>query len=240
MLPIFVDIHEPDLIKTILRTTATVIVQANEPAGLADYWWNNGEIQMWERKQARELLGAIGGNLDTQLLKYKASHPNAGIGIVQEGLITPGKKDKCQLWKKVKSKAKIPKSMYVQGPEVPFSYLAYRAYLYQREMEGIPVVITEDQADTAWTLSAFMYNSMKTKHNGLNRYVVTKVYGKTAKDIYIAQLMGHPDIGRVTATELVDSMKTPWNIYKMPHAVLANLTSERVADSIWKDIGRTK
>jgi hypothetical protein len=236
MLTILVDVHEPAIIKLQLQKTLHVVSNANEPMGIADYWWNNGQIQMWERKKSRELLSEIGGILDTQLLKYKAAHPDAGIGIIQEGFITPSEEGRCQLWKKTKSKGKRTRYLFTQGPVVPMDYVAYRAFIYRREMEGIPVIITEDERDTAWTLSAILYNSMKSDHVGLRRYVTTKV---DKENPYITCLMKHPGIGEKTATELVGSFGSPWNIYRLPYPALAEFVGEVIANTIFQNIGRT-
>jgi|TARA_Y100000310_G_scaffold312498_1_gene359851 ERCC4-type nuclease len=240
MLPFIVpDVHEPSSIKLYLQKTLKVIVQPNEPQGLADYWWSaHGRILMWERKKARELLSVIGTKLDTQLLKYQTNHPDAGIGILQEGFITPHHSGKSQIWRRTKSRGKNPRIIYTPGPEVNVEYSAYRAYLYRREMEGFPVLVTADEWDTALTLSSMVYNSIKSSHEGLNRFVVTKTKQKTQRDIYIAQLMTHPGIGYKTAEKLIESYETPWKIYRMSFEALETFTTANVAESIFKDIGR--
>ena len=233
--PIFVDVHEPEFIYTTLQKSLKPFRVANEPKGLADYWWNNGKIQMWERKQAREILGAIGARLDTQLLKYKENHPDAGIGILLEGLITPAANGFCQLWKKTKSRGKSPRALYVKGAEIPVEYIAYRAYLYRREMEGIPVIVTEDEWDTAVTLTAMVFNSYKKEHMGLNRYVVNKV---DRKDPYVSRLMSHSGVGKKTAEKLMGIFKTPWELYSAPFETLKQASSKRIAGLIYKDLGK--
>lgn len=235
--PVFVDVHEPSLILTTLQKSFNAVKMPNEPRGFADYWWNNGKIQMWERKQSRELLGAIGKKLDTQLLKYKTKHPDAGIGIIQEGLITPAENGYCQLWRKTKSRGKNPRFIYVKGPEVPVEYVSYRAYLYRREMEGFPVIITEDEWDTAITLTAMVYNSVKKEHMGLNRYVVAKV---DIRDPYTSLLMAHRGVGKKTAEKLVETFKTPWRLYTASFDAVRKASSKRVASFIYKDLGKNE
>lgn len=233
--PVFVDVHEPYLIFTTLQKSLKAIKMPNEPKGLADYWWNNGKLHMWERKQARELLGAIGKKLDTQLLKYKTNHPDAGIGIIQEGLITPANNGRCQLWRKTRSRGKNPRHIYVMGPEVPVDYVAYRAYLFRREMEGIPVVITEDEWDTAITITSMVYNSYKKEHMGLNRYVVAKV---DSRDPYTSLLMSHTGVGKKTAERLLEIFKTPWDLYTASFTNVAEASTKRIATLIFKDLGK--
>ena len=232
---IFVDVHEPSLILTTLQRSLNAIKMPNEPKGLADYWWNNGNIQMWERKQSRELLGAIGGKLDTQLLKYKSNYPNAVIGIIQEGLITPADSGKCQLWRRTKSRGKKPRSIYVMGPEVPVDYVSYRAYLYRREMEGFPVIITESEWDTAITLASMVYNSYKKEHMGLNRYVTTKV---DSRDPYTSLLMSHTGVGKKTAEKLLEVFITPWELYSAGYKTEVAASTKRIAKLIYKDLGK--
>ena len=181
------------------------------------------------------MLGAIGGKLDTQLLKYKANYPDAVIGIIQEGLITPADSGKCQLWRKTRSRGKSPRSIYVMGPEVPVDYVAYRSYLYRREMEGFPVIITENEWDTAITLASMVYNSYKKEHMGLNRYVKARA---DTKDPYVALLMGHTGVGKKTAEKLLDIFTTPWKLYSATYRKLAGATTKRVAKNIFKDLGK--
>ena len=46
------DIHEPPLIQAKLKKTLTVIKQANEPLGYADYYWAAKDgLVMVERKE---------------------------------------------------------------------------------------------------------------------------------------------------------------------------------------------
>ncbi len=238
LLPIICDVHEPEVILAGLMKTLDVFMEANEPKGLADYIWNNGSLIMRERKKALEFLGEIGNILDVQIVKYHTNHPDAEIGIIQEGFITPGVNGMCMAWKKVQPKNRnSPIMVPVKWPKQMRgrSYAAYQAWIYQRALEGITVYVTLDEADTVEVLSAQVYNSMKLEHKGLARSVVIK--DKKEKP-YRNHLMSIRDIGEKTAERLLESWGTPWDLYSMPYDVLVELEGERVASSVFKGIGK--
>lgn len=240
LLPIIVDIHEPESIKLGLKKTLDVYIEANEPQGLADYYWNNGTLIMRERKQPLELLGEIGGILDVQIIKYNTNHPNAEIGIIQEGLITPGVNGMCMVWKKTQPKNRhSPIMVPVKWPKQMRgrSYASYQAWVYQRALEGISLYVTLDELDTIEVLSAQVYNSMKVEHKGLARAVVIK---DKKEHRFRAHLMSIPDIGEKTADKLLEGWDTPWDMYSMPYDILVGLEGDRVARALFDGIGKTK
>ena len=103
--PILVDIHEPSALCLMLKKLLNpVIIQANEPLGLADYVWNTGQLIMIERKTGRELLSTMGTKLDVQLTKYTDRHPTCKVIILQEGIITPSREGGCYVWGRVDQK----------------------------------------------------------------------------------------------------------------------------------------
>ena len=235
MLPIFVDIHEPALISAYLGKTCHVISYNCEPQGYADYWWNNGSVvTTWERKKSRELLSVLSGRIDTQLQKYKAARPDAQVGILQEGLITPDvETGGCQLWKY---------EVYTNGQQnlepgkvVPFKYISYISWIYARMREGFHFMVTHDEMSTAWALSAMMYNDMKSTHTGLRRHVKIKV---RKENPYISHLMSIKGIGEKKATELLEEFDTPWDIYKLPEGVVAEIFTHQIARQVMGGIGK--
>lgn len=241
---IFQDTHElthSGIIKLHLqKQSLNVVIHNNEPDGLADYWWNSGVLEMWERKKSGELLSCLGGKLDTQLIKYNKAHPDAKIGILQEGLITPTMDDKCQLWNiRVNKKT----TSLIRGKVSPMSYSAYRAYMYRRQEEGFGICITIDEYDTAATLSTMLHNSMKAGHKGLNGLVVAKktVVVKVDDDRlrnYKIVLMTNRGIGEAAATRLLNAYDTPWSVYSIPYDMLVGTESKRIADIIFSGIGK--
>lgn len=235
--PLIRDIHEPELIKFILQKSLHVITENNEPDGFADYYWNYGNLTMWERKKGLEFLAEIGGKIDTQLVKYVTAHPDAEIGIIQEGLITPDKDGNCIVWKVSYTRNDNPRLVPQKWPSKmqPRDYAGYRAWVYRRSVEGIPTIITLDEYDTALTLAAMVDNSMKTTHEGLRRSVVIKA---TKEDPYVPILAALPGIGRKTATDLINRYKVPWALYSIPFDLLCNLEGKRIATLIHQGIGR--
>lgn len=238
MFPIVVDIHEPDAVSLVLSKSCKVIRANNEPKGLADYWWNNAIINMWERKKAGELISCIGARLDTQLLKYKTIHPDAVIGILQEGFITPTADGLCQLWvKRINKKAN--KYAWATGRISPMKYLAYKSYIYSRIMEGFLFIQTEDEWDTAITLGSLLSNSMSELHNGLNVYRTIKQAPNGSDKSYINKLLSDRGIGVKLAEKLVvEYGLTPWEIYQQHFTDLADLVGERSATIIFQGIGK--
>ncbi len=235
MFPIVVDVHEPEEIRLYLKRSLTVIKQANEPLGFADYYWNNGHIIQQERCGGGELIGKISsGKLDQQILKYRDARPDSEIGIIQEGMVTPTIDNKCQTWKKTKRRGKSGQFIYVPDRIIKFQYSAYRAYLYQRELEGIPTIVTMDKEDTALTLSSIVYNSMKVFHQGLRRHVNITVDKKRP---YVNVLLSIKGIGQKTATELGTDYK-PWDLFGLPFNMLVELIGESKARLIFKGIGK--
>jgi ERCC4-type nuclease len=241
MYPIIVDIHEPDEIKLYLKKTLDVIVRNNEPEGFSDYYWNFGQVIMWERKKGGELVSEIGNKLDEQLLKYQGAHPNAIICILQEGMVTPTPDNQCQTWKKMQRKGQ-KQFTWVRDRIIHSEYTAYRAYLFAREMEGIPVIFTEDERDTALALSSMVYNSMKSSHEGLRANSPLKRKRKKGetqqKNTFITTLLTNKGIGEKTATRLMTEYGTPWDIYSLPFGILAEFEGQRIATIIFEGIGR--
>ena len=229
------DIHEPPLIQAKLKKTLTVIKQANEPLGYADYYWAAKDgLVMVERKKGPELLGAIGARLDKQLLKYKNNHPEAIVYILLEGIITATQDGDCQTWEK-------KNGAIVQGRITKLPYTAYRAYMYARSAEGIGIVNTVDEIDTAYVLSSMVYNSMKVSHKGLN-----ELYKKQFKDTkvsqeyatYINMLTSIEGIGEVTAAGLIERWGSPWNLFKVSEYVMGMKETDRVVELIVRGIGK--
>lgn len=238
LLPIIVDVHEPESIKLGLAKTLDVFIKANEPQGLADMYWNNGTLIMRERKKPLELLREIGNILDVQIIKYNTNHPDAEIGIIQEGLITPGVNGMCMTWKKTQPKNRnSPIMVPVKWPKQMRgrSYAAYQAWVYQRGLEGISLYVTLDEQDTVEVLSAQVYNSMKQEHKGLARSVVIKDKKEQPYKNHLRSIGG---IGEKTADKLLESWGTPWDLYSLPYEVLVEMEGERVASSVFKGIGR--
>lgn len=194
---------------------------------------------MRERKQSLELLGEIGGILDVQIVKYNTNHPDAEIGIIQEGLITPNPiNGQCMTWKRVQQRNRNSPIMVpvkwpikMKGRE----YSAYVAWVYQRLLEGIAVYTTLDEQDTVALLSAQVYNSMKLEHKGLARSVVIK---DRKEHRFRNHLMSIPNIGEKTANHLLQDYETPWELYSMPYELLVGVEGEGVARSIYEGIGR--
>jgi len=242
--PILIDIHEPsDIILMLKRLLNPVIVQANEPKGLADYVWNNGQLIMIERKTGRELLSTMGSKLDVQLTKYTTQHPGSKVLILQEGIITPSKEGGCYVWQKVNQRnRKDP--IHVVSSIVPIPYTAYRAYIFQRFLEGFDLIITEDIADSAITISSLVFNSMKTEHTGLNQYVASKPNRKRipkilkGKQKYITTLMSITGIGQASAERLMTDHDNLWDIFNLPQNVLQEFYGDRIASAIYKGIGK--
>ena len=233
---ITVDVHEPDKIKDLLRKLPlNVNVVGTSTVNMADYVWHNGDrLFMWERKKHRELLGEIGGILDSQLLRYTDNYPDALVGIIQEGMITPTPDGLCQTWdKKWPKNRKSP--TYATGKIVPTRYSAYMAYLFQRFCEGIYHINSEDEVDTARTIGSFVYNSFKDEHKGLNRNVVVKSDKRKPFETHLATF---PGIGMKTAEKLVKEYGSPWDLYAMPYGVLEGMVGERIAMAIFEGIGK--
>jgi len=236
--PILMDIHEPDLIQILLKNQLTIIKENNEPKGYADYFWNSPSgVIMIERKKGHELLGGIGKRLDKQLVKYREAHPQARVFILQEGFITPTEDDKCQTWKYIKNK-----NIFVRGRVSPVNYTAYKAYLFARSMEGVGTIVTANEQDTAQTLSCMVYNSMKSKHDGLKQDYVEKFRAKKGMDPvkvgYITMLSSIKGIGPKTAERLIDEWGNPWALFSLTWSALAEMENERIADAIVNGIGK--
>ena len=240
--PILVDIHEPSEVKLMLKQfLQPVIVQNNEPLGLADYAWNNGQLMMVERKTGRELLSTMGNKLDIQLAKYARNHPKSRTFILQEGLITPNADGGCYVWRRVKQKNR-GKPIHVVSSSVPIPYTAYKAYIYQRMLEGFNIIITEDTEDTVISLSSMVFNSMKTEHKGLNPYVASKPNRKKVaselkgKVKSITTLMSFEGIGQATAEKLMTDHDTLRAIFELPTYILAEYYGERIANALRKGL----
>ena len=243
MFPIIVDIHEPDGIRIRLQKNLNVITAPNEPQGFADYYWNNGHnIIMIERKQAGELVSNMGGRLDHQLIKYKAKHPTAIIFILQEGLVTPSPKTfHCQIWKRLHSTNRKNPSITTRRTS-PIPYAAYRSYLFSRAMEGVHTIVTSDEEDTALTISAMVYNSMKASHKGLNpiKNYSTNIEPGISEELanYMGTLLSIRGIGEKTAKRLLRDYETPWEVFVMDSELLEELEGERVAKAVEKGLGK--
>lgn len=233
---IVVDVHEPLLIKELLKKTPlTVVEDANANRNLPDYYWHNGQrLFLWERKKPAELASEIGNILDTQLLKYTDHYPGALLGIIQEGLLTGTRDGLCQAWVKKQPKNR-KSSIYVTGRVVTIPFKAYQAYVWQRFCEGICLIQTEDEPSTAQTLGSFVYSSFKEQHQGLNRNIVVK---SDVHKPYETHLATFPGIGMKVAEKLIKDHTSPWDLYKMPYNVLAEFIGDRLATSVFKGIGK--
>ena len=242
MFPIIMDVHEPQEVELYLKKTMLVIRKPNEPAGFADYYWNSGDaLIMVERKKAGELVSAIGNRLDAQLVKYRTQHPDSIVVILQEGLVTPTKENKCQFWEMVHYKNR-KNPTWRTTRHSPFEYTAYRSYLYSRMMEGTPVVHTMNEQDTALVLASMVYNSMKVSHSQLKDMVPVRrrqQKGETQEfNSQMRLLLSFKGIGEKKATDLLKRHGSPWEIFRMPYELLADMEGERVADILTKGIGK--
>lgn len=240
---IYCDIHEPRDMSMFLHKTCNPITMNNEPSGLADYWWNiqlKGQlgIAMWERKKANELLMTIGRKLDTQLIKYRTSHPTALVGVLQEGLILPTQDGRCQGYS-IRNGRNGVKILVPLRPST-MQYAAYRAYINARMLEGIPFIITTNLEDTALTMAAMLYNSV-SNHDGLNHFTSTNVPKEMLKKFpLIRQLMSINGIGVATASDLLNDYGTPWKVYNQPYHMLATMENDRIATAVFDGIGKQK
>ena len=71
---IMMDVHEPEFIRATMKSVNvdTVIVNSTQ-LGVADYWWTFEDkgvqnVIMFERKQALELLGTLGGEIGSSAI----------------------------------------------------------------------------------------------------------------------------------------------------------------------------
>jgi ERCC4-type nuclease len=232
------DIFESVKICAELVKTCEVIKSNCEPLGLADYNWNYGLLHIWERKQAGELLSCMWGRLDVQLTKYRAAHPEAIIGIIQEGMISPDQEGKCVVWRGITTKGK--RIMVPQATRA-ILYSSYIGYINQRLDEGFRFITTYDEMATASTLSSMIYNDMSTIHSGLKSHVVKKfdpLIIETRRDSWKNKLSTDKGIGDKIAEGLLDKYGTPWSLYSQSYNTLYNLEGERIAKIIFNGIGK--
>ena len=126
--------------------------------------------------------------------------------------------------------------------ESPFAYTAYQAYIFTRLSEGIPTIITTGERDTALTLGAMVYNSMKSTHDGLNKYATRKrkrQKGESQEYVgYIRLLTTIPGIGEKTAISILKIWDTPWDFFDSELDDIADVVSPRVAELLRTGIGK--
>lgn len=193
----------------------TVIRQNLVPLGLADYFWIGVDDRRYtlEHKTARELLSNMGNRLDVQLRKNTQNADD--VGLIWNGVITPTRNGKgCYPWDVSKSD---PSTM-VRGKASPHSYQEVMGYIWSLEHNGISVYNVPDWRTMCRAISEFVYNTLKSDHKTLRRYVKTRPIildpgvSETEKT-YIKTLMGISGarIGEATAKKILKVYKTPFD-----------------------------
>ena len=236
------DIFEPMEITRVLSTSITVHRQYLVSLGLADYYWDSGVKDTLERKTASELLGVIGGRLDTQLLKYLNSADR--VSLLVEGMITPAVGGGCIAWHKNGSMF-VPVSKWVRKKREPIvyktHYVAVMAYLFSLQTNwGINVMWSGDMESSAQLIGSIVANSQKPTHTSLSPYNRDRRKKPQVADPLVETLMGigGAKIGETTAKKILTHYPDPYHLYIEDKEVLEKILGKSLTTRILDGIGR--
>jgi hypothetical protein len=233
---ILVDTFEPNDMAPLLEQWSLQTVKVNMvPMGLADYSWQGyGSVRYTlERKQGRELVGAMGGRLDEQLRKHLANADVVCLGI--QGIITPKLNGGCEFWDQA-SNGKV----FYKRASSPIGYETLQAYLWSLSQQGVVVFQWPDLASMAMGLASFVHNSMKPEHATLNRHIKHRPNLFTPNP-YIETLMGiggDTKIGEKLATRIVEEVGTPFSFFNSEIERWPSIIGEQTYRRAMKNIGR--
>ena len=211
---IVVDVFERAETAAELAKTLTVQRHNLVHEGLADFYWFCGHRVTLEHKTIDQVISEMGGRLDDQLRKH--SRHAEEVGLVIDGIATPRPGEpRCDIWVQSRDGAIFHPRKRPAGK----SWEEVQAYLWRLDKEGFTVYQAPTLKSLCLAISAFVYNSMKTEHKSLRRYVKTKpvVWEEENTPIYhyIRTLMGLSNvrIGEATARKLLDAYGTPHQVF---------------------------
>ena len=239
MLPVVIlDVHESDELGEKLERTLTVIRQPLEPQGFADIMWEGNDGQYtWERKQAPEFTAAIHSKLETQLKKYLLSHPGVNVILGIEGIYSPisGFGGGTRTWKK-------KNTLFTPYRKTPVDYTVFQAWLWSIRRFGVDVIQTLDLDSTAQSISAVVYQTLKSEdEHGVMKRQIKPLVKPTEPDPILESFMGirKAGIGQVTAKKLKDAgIDTIFRLCTVDYDDLIDTVGQRTADNILGAIGR--
>lgn len=216
---ITLDVFESSDMEALLSKTLSVTRMNLVPTGMGDIVWHCGHWVSLEHKDMQQTLAEMGGRLDNQLRKH-TQHAEE-VGLVIHGFATPiPNKRACYVWERDKKggfqrKGRYdPKTKKYTPIEFGRSWEELQAYLWRLDKMGITVYQAPDLPSLCLAISAFVYNSFKSEHKTLERYIKTKPI-MWEPDPYVETLMGIAGarIGEVSAKKLIEAYGTPYRAF---------------------------
>jgi len=238
-LPLY-DVHEPNLMKSLLAPTGFEEDSLNEQ-GWADYRWSMGGVAYKpyhhvERKTWGELsdLDAV----EEQLFRHIKNHERDGAKLtwILEGVVTPTVSGYV-IYKEASSKGRV---LFVPAHQQHKPLKMLHAWLY-RIGQFVEVHYTSCVIDTANLLVAMYQNDQKAEadHDTFARYYKSLSWNPNPQ---VAKLIAIGDgIGTIRAQAIIERFGTVYNVLQAQPEHLASVSGIGMvtAKKLLQRIGRT-
>lgn len=233
-----IDVHEPNLMKSLLATAHRFEDASLNEQGWADYLWTmaDGRPHHVERKTWGELSDLDG--VEEQLFRHLTKHQDCGAKLtwVLEGIVAPTVSGYV-VFKEATTKGRI---LFVPNNQQHRPLKMLHAWLY-RISEYVEVIQTSCVVSTANLISSMYTSDMKeeTEHNTFKRYYKTITWHPNPQ---VAKLIAIGDgIGTIRAQAIIERFGTVLNVLQADPKQLASVPGigPITATKLLQRVGRT-
>ena len=228
-----IDTHEPLEALPRMQQVVPAKMSPLNDQGWADYKWDGVDgVHHWERKQWSELTSGL-DDVEWQLRQEAQRHPEARLGLIVEGVATPGMIG-TQLWSRSRKSDVIYKSR-----EQTLRYPMIAAWMY-RVGKFIEVMYTADFTSTCALLVAVYQSDQKTDHGTFERYL-KPITWKPNPQVEMLAAIGHGvGVGPAKAEAIIKQFGTVWNVLSADpkQLIAAEGVGKALASRLLRKVGR--